>query len=514
MAPPPDAVERDMGVFAGYTAPGPVAQAFIHSKKSVTGIMGPVAGGKTIASLMKGVRVTARQPIAIHDGVKHCKIVAVADTYGNIWDKLLPSFRDMWPEDVYGKIKGATNNKADVEHYFADSKGNGKLHIHWQFRAIGDGQSLASFIGGLQPTCVYLYEATFLPAGALGKLAQRLGRWPPGNWFKEGDFPQTFVWADFNAPNETHELYRRLALNPGSEDQLFVQPSGFAPNAENVEYLHANIHPDFYRNRAAMMNDPAEIARMIENKPGYDRTGKPVYANYDDQQHAVSAEMKPEPGQLVVVGIDGGLLAGALYGQPDRKELNRIRFIAEDVTEPGTTNSAAEFGARVKARLASEFAGCPAVGVGDPTLWQASSAAGHTEMGDKKTWMSEFMKASGLYCIPAPSNNWTKRYHAVNWRLSKLHQGYPLFQINKRCVMTREGFLGGYRFKRTGSELDVGYSDRPDKTGKWRQFTEPHDAVQYVCLAVDGAPDALNRALMRAVDQMGHNPRRKAKVYL
>ncbi|PHR91053.1 MAG: hypothetical protein COA69_13455 [Robiginitomaculum sp.] len=476
------------GLIAGYIPPGPVAAAYIHSEYPVSGIMGPVAGGKTVASIVRGLVVSRRQPPSKHDGVRHCKIIAIADTYGNVWDKLIPSYLDVIPK-WRGEWKGSSGGRAE-HHCRFEERTVGKIHMWWQFRAIGDPVALDAFIGGLQPTAIYLYEGTLLPPGSMTKLAQRLGRWPDPNSLT-GPVHKA-LWTDFNAPNISHEIFQRLMINPSSRDKLFVQPSGFSPLAENLDVLH-KIDPEYYKNTALDMGDPDEVKRMIENKPGYSRHGKPVYADFDGQLHVAKTRIEYQKGRPILLGVDGGGSAGIVFLQAN--DWGGLDVLDEEVTPVGDFDTAEEIGFRVKIKLQTRFPGCPVIGFGDPANFSRESSN-----DEKRSWMEAFQKASGVTMFPASSNALNARTSSVKRKLRTLHQGRTLLQVDPACARLIEGFLTGYKLQRIKVDNAIGYKDRPDKG----PFSHVHDGLQYGSMGADGDQGIIQQAIMAAANQYQH----------
>jgi hypothetical protein len=263
-------------------------------------------------------------------------------------------------------------------------------------------------------------------------------------------------------------LSRHVSINAGRVD-LFKQPSGFSPHAENTE----NLPPGYYENQKSGQPD-WYIARMLENKPGYSRAGKPIYPEFHDELHVSRATIKPVMGIGLRIGLDAGLSPAAAITQ--RMPSGQRRILAELVSEPGTGPK--RFGRNLVQLLQERFPGFRDIkGYADP-----SAAYGNDKDDGELSWIEIVSAETGIEILAAPTNALIPRLEAVRMPLTMMIDGAPALLLDPSCVMLREGFNSGYRFRKLpGTDIER-YSEEPDKTA----HSHPHDALQYVCSAEGG----------------------------
>jgi hypothetical protein len=89
----------------------------------------------------------------------------------------------------------------------------------------------------------------------------------------------------------------------------------------------------------------------------------------------------------------------------------------------------------------------------------------------------QIMKAAGLDCRPASSNEPSIRVGAVQDLLRKSIQGEPMLLIHPDCKMLRRACIDGYRYRKL-KVAGERYDDKPDKN-PWSHVAE---ALQYLLL--------------------------------
>jgi hypothetical protein len=104
---------------------------------------------------------------------------------------------------------------------------------------------------------------------------------------------------------------------------------------------------------------------------------------------------------------------------------------------------------------------------------------------------------AGIRIKGAPTNKPSVRWEAVKVPLARLIDGQPGLVVSPRCKIIRAGFNANYRFRKvTGTER---YHDEAEKNAA----SHVHDAVQYLCLDINGEMPAeiRNSAWRREVRQ-------------
>jgi hypothetical protein len=124
-------------------SPGPIADAFLHSRAFICGIIGPVGSGKTLTAGQKLLRVGALQggaPDARGIIRRKARCGIIRESYPNIEANILKSWFNIVPEE-----EGKFNWRAPYVHQFSkvlrrDESGQpiDILDMEVEFRAIGD----------------------------------------------------------------------------------------------------------------------------------------------------------------------------------------------------------------------------------------------------------------------------------------------------------------------------------------------------------------------------------------
>lgn len=467
-----------------YKAPGPIAERFLASRAFVELIMGPVGSGKTGLNLMKHVFHAREQRPSLLDGVRRYKLTVVRDTYRQLWQSVLPSWFGWVPKTV-GSFQGEKDGPAShllrfrlpdrtLVEYTAD------------FLAIGE-HKVEDVLRGRETTAFYLNELDLLAVDVMTFCLGRVGRFPSQ---REGGPNWYGITADFNAPDVDSPLYALLENLPEGWE-FFEQPSGLSPEAENI----ANL-PEGYYERQATGQPDWYVQRMIENKFGASRAGRPIYPEYNDRLHGRHV-LKPIPGRKILLGLDAGGSPAAVFGQ--HAAMGQWLILDELTTEPGTGPT--RFGALLAQRLADDYRGFEIEAWADPSAFYG---------GDKETgegdWIRAVEAATGLRIRPAPTNSKHMRWDAVRLPLTRMLDGHhPGLRLGVRCKLLRRGFLSDYRFRKLAIPGEARYSEDAEKN----EVSHPHDGLQYV-MAGGGEYDevlqrkkrqAQGRRQVRAIDE-------------
>lgn len=478
--------------------PGPKAKGWALSKAPMHFIIGPVGSAKTSEGAMKCLDVARRQNPTprrrywqerfIKPGhpawenahpVRMARIAAIRMNYRRMWDTLIPSYYDVFGHQL-GAWKTEANGPADHKYEIFDQR-YGLLQVHVQFRSLGD-QDLESFIRGFQVTAFWLNEADELPPESPGLFYQRTGRYPSPADRPENPDEEAWngVFGDMNMPDEDNWFYVDYMQNTPDGCEIFIQPSGFDPNAENLSNL-LKIKPNYYRDKAKLMK-PWEIRRFLENKPGFSRSGSPVYDNFVDLQdggHVGSEDMGPEPGARLIIGVDQGLKSAVTINQAT--STGHFLTLHEIVTEPDTVTGGKEQGERTGRLLLAEYPKWANSGnfvvIADPAAKQRNSS--------KSSFYFDF--CAGLIAVLntapvqlAPTNSVEARVGAVRDLLAaNTRDGQRVYRIHPRCRYLRRGFVGGYKIERVQGKPGQ-FKDQPAKN----EYADPHDALQYAALTV------------------------------
>ena len=456
-----------------WTPPGPVSQRFMASNRSVQIVNGPIGSGKTTTCLMKTIRLAQRQAISTRDTttnatgarvpVRKFRLCVVRDTYRQLWKTTLPSWFKRIPRTM-GEFTGSENAPATHRVPFALADGS-VCEFQVDFVAIGDN-SAEDVLRGYEVTCFYLNEADLLAKEVYTYARGRTGRFPD---MAEGGPTWHGVLMDCNAPELGSWLYEDYFER--SEDDLaargvalFRQPGGMEPGAEN----RANLPPGYYESQLTDQPD-WYIQRMIHNRPGFSRAGKPVFPEFNDALHVAANDLAYLPGLPLLIGMDAGLNPAAAIGQ--RMPSGVWRILDEIVPPSGT--GPLRFAQALTQRLRERFSEARTIlAYADP-----SAAYGADKQGGERSWIEIVEAEAAIRVLAAPTNALVPRLEAVRLPLTRLIDGGSGFILSPRCLVLRRALNAGYRYrKKTGTE-DQHNTDSPEKN----EFSHPADALQYLC---------------------------------
>ena len=455
-----------------WAPPGPVAERFMASRAEVQIFNGPVGGGKTTGALMKLINIAGAQMPSLRKQARNsegrlvpvrlAKFCVVRDTYRQLWRSTLPSWFKRVPQNV-GNFKGAEN--APCTHRVNFEMGDGSIVDFWaDFVAIGDN-AVEDVLRGYEPTGFLLEEMDLLSREVLMYARGRFGRYPD---IADGGPTWSGIIGTCNAPEFESWLHQDLFTKSTAElrdlkTELFIQPSGLSPNAENLANLPGGR--GYYEQQMRGAPD-WYIKRMVENRPGFSRSGQPVYTDYEDERHCARDDLETLLGLPLIIGMDGGGSPAAVLMQRTSRGVWRV--LDELVSEHGT--GAVRFGKLLRQRLHDRFPHVSTViCYADPACFY-----GADKDGTEKNWAEVVAATAAVTIRPAPTNDPQMRWDAVRRPLTESVDGGPSFQLSPRCTKLRVGFNSGYRFRKRNMS-DIRFDERADKN----DFSHPHDALQY-----------------------------------
>lgn len=433
-----------------YTAPPTVAK-FMQSDARFRLIQGPIGSGKSVGCIMEIARRAAMQRPA-PDGRRYTRWVVVRNTREQIRDSVLKTWNQWFPPGVAGTWK-ETNMTFTMQ--FAD------VHCEVLFRALDEPEDVRRLLS-LEISGFYCNETRELPKEIVVALLSRCGRYPSK---KDGGATWYGGIADTNPPSTDSWLYQSFEVEKPAGWEIFKQPGGLEPNAENRE----NLPPTYYEDMIEGA-DPEWANVHVHAQYGRSKAGMPVYESTWKTSFHTRDKLLVIPGATVVVGLDAGRTPAASFFQKDPK--GRVLLLDELVT----TNMGMEnfLATMVKPMLVQRYPGHRAVIGADPAVWQKS------QLNEKS--VADIIKAAGLY-LPKPydtSNRIAPRLQAVESLLRQQVDGEAMFLVDKtRCPNAVAGFEHGYRYKR---KKDGQYEEVPEKN----EFSHLADSIQYGCQIVEG----------------------------
>lgn len=217
--------------------PPATLKRFLRNDAFVRAVVGPVGSGKSSACCVEIARRAAQQQPE-HDGVRRSRWAIIRNTYGELRDttrktfeQWIPATAGRWREqeftfEINGKLRDGTAVEAEV-----------------MFRALDRPEDVKKLLS-LELTGAYINEAREVPKHVLDVLQTRVGRYPS---MRDGGPTWFGVWMDTNPWAVGSWGYKLFSQERPEGFEVFEQPGGRSPNAENVE----NLVPGYYQRLVA-----------------------------------------------------------------------------------------------------------------------------------------------------------------------------------------------------------------------------------------------------------------------
>ena len=407
-----------------YTAP-PSGARFMESDAPMRVLMGPVGSGKSVTCCFEIIRRAAAQE-PDERGVRKTRCAVVRETVRQLSDTTIKTFLDWFPPGVCGVWR-----KTIKTYYFKV----GDIECEIMFRALDDADDVAN-LNSLELTFAWFNECRDIAPEIIDAMSKRVGRFPSK---KDGGPTWHGMWCDTNPPTmDTWWYYQMEHINP--EDcvspndngwDVFKQPSGRSPNAENI----ANL-PDGYYDTQGRSEEYIRV--FIDGEYGLSSAGMPIYKYFRPDYHMASRHLTHFAGRTILVGMDLGLTPAAVIGQADPR--GRCLIYAECVSyDMGIQRFVRTM---LKPLLYERFPECNIHIIVDPAGVQRAQT-------DERSAI-DIIKEEGLSVIPASTNSVTARINAVDEYLMRQVDGESGFLLDPRCTQLKAAMMGGYRYKDNG----------------------------------------------------------------
>ncbi len=440
-------------------SPPPTCSLFMESEAEFRLIAGPVGSGKTTACIYEMFRRCCEQDPDPVTGRRSTRWAIVRQTLRQLKDTVLKDIMLYLGEVATYKVQDSTVIISC-----------GDVYSEWLLLPMDNPEDVKRLLSS-QLTGAWMSECIEMSVDVIDGIGGRLGRFPvPCTW--QG------IIADTNFPAEGSPWWDFME-NPSPNTQIFKQPGGMEPGAENLYFLNQTKetlalpmdHPariergrEFYRKRVQGRNQDW-IRRYVHAQYGNDPSGTAVYGNSFRRDLHVVPELEVMPGRMLIVGQDFGRDPWSIIMQMDHKGcLNVLEEIpAEDI---GLENHI-KYALR-PALFSGRYVGCPICVIGDPSGTARSS---HFEINS-----FDLIKSMGLMAYPAPSNDLDPRLGAVEHYLLANNMKLDA----SLCPTVIRGLAGEYRFEKTREGVRKAV---PSKKG---EASHPQDALQYGALAFHG----------------------------
>lgn len=443
----------------------PTVEKFMKSNKRIRGMLGPFGSGSSSGMLWEIIRRGHMQRPG-SDGIRKTRWAVVRNTFPQLQDTTIKTVTDWLPPIVFGNYRSAAH-----DYIITGFEG---VEIELLFRALDKPEQVSNLLS-LELTGAWINEAREVPKAIIDALDGRLDRYPSS---RDGGATWTGMIMDTNPPDEDSWWYRLFEEDKPDNAELFRQPSGLSPEAENIcaigkvfddypEECRPGLKSSYYT-EFAKGKTQNYIDVFIKGDYGYVKEGKLVYeTSWNDLLHVAPDPLRLVQGRELIIGIDFGLTPCAIIGQITPRGF--IHILEEVLSEGmGIERFCRDM---LKPLLATKYEDYKVIVIGDP----AGVAGAQT---DEKTCF-EVLKEQGFEARPARSNNLVDRTGSVENFLSRLTDGNPTFQLDSSCKVLRKGFNKGYCFRKIQGSGER-YALEPMKN----HWSHPHDALQYLCLHI------------------------------
>lgn len=451
----------------------PTGARFHMSPARARWLIGPVGSGKTSAASMElWMKMVSQAP---HPMTKRrqTRWIVIRESY----PQLLSTTIVTWMEWAgrYGTLSGQSPITWRCEKLLPDGT---ILDAEVLFYALSD-QFDTSKLRSLEVTGGMLSEFAEISEDVVDVLSTRF-RYPRTAVLAHDGFDHGPTWTgmfgESNAPSENSHWYRRFEVDRKEGEEVIFYPGAMLaqyneatnkydytpnPDAENISYLPGGFR--YYDNMISNMSDEA-INNLVLNNYGKDMSGRPVYPTFAKAKHTTRDEyMQPNRGQTMLIGIDPGLNAAAVFGQ-----LNSLGTLAIFDEVVGDNIIFEQFiTTMLRPMMASpRYKGMTFEAIVDPASMNKTSMNALTPMA--------MLHSHGIAARPARSDRLDPRLKSVQ---TFLRRENGLLISDKATKLVR-GFEGGYRYARVKGSASAIYRNEPEKN----EFSHPHDGLQYICM--------------------------------
>lgn len=446
----------------------PTVASFMKSDAFFRLIAGPVGSGKTTGCIFELLRRSCEQTPGA-DGLRRTRWAIVRQTLQQLKMTVL--------KDIEAWLQGLVQFKVSESTIHVNF---GDVRSEWLLIPLEDPEDQKRLLSS-QLTGAWMSECIEIDVGLVPAIQGRCGRYPSA---ADGGATWFGVIADTNMPVDGSDWHKLMAVEIPTDWQIFIQPGGLEPNAENLNFLTQTPeslklpvdHPDRleqgrrYYERLARGNSDDWVRRYVHAKYGNDPSGTAVFATTFNRKFHVTDELIPVHGHPLMVSQDFGRNPCALICQVDHR--GRLLVLEELISEGMGLELHVDTTLR-PALLQERFAGRQVYVIGDPSGIAQGNIYEETSFG--------YLKRAGFKGYPAPTNNLDKRLRAVEACLLGARGGGPAILIDgPKCPKLVRACDGMYRYQKMKSGQ---MAPLPMKNHPWSDVA---DALQYACLVAHG----------------------------
>lgn len=435
--------------------PTKTCKEFMSSDSKMRVLMGPVGSGKSVASCFEVIRRASQQK---HNNqkIRKSRVAIVRETARQLQDTTIKTFLDWFPTGVCGNFMRTTKT-------FFFKVGDVECEI--MFRALDDADDVAN-LNSLELTFAWFNECRDIHPDIVDAMSKRIGRFPSA---KDGGPSWFGMWGDTNPPTMDTWWYYQMegldskdGVSPNDNGwDVFKQPSGRSPHAENIENL-----PDGYYDTQGRSDEYVRV--YVDGEYGLSSAGQPVYKYFRPDYHIAAQTLRPIINGVrpIVIGMDLGLTPAAVIGQQDPR--GRTLILDEAVSfDMGIQRFVRTI---LKPLIFERFTGAPVMVICDPAGIQRAQT-------DERSAV-DIIKAEGLRVMPAKTNSVSARLSSVDDYLMRQVDGDAAFLLDPKCTQLKAAMMGGYRFHKKNGNIEK------------NKHSHVAEALQYLMLHINHASDA------------------------
>jgi len=430
-------------------------------------LMGPVGSGKSVASCFEVIR-RASQQAPNKQGIRKSRVAIVRETARQLQDTTIKTFLDWFPTGVCGNFMRTTKT------FFFKV---GDVECEVMFRALDDADDVAN-LNSLELTFAWFNECRDIHPDIMDAMSKRIGRFPSA---KDGGPSWFGMWGDTNPPTMDTWWYYQMegldskdGVSPNDNGwQVFKQPSGRSPHAENIENL-----PEGYYDTQGRSDEYVRV--YVDGEYGLSSAGQPVYKYFRPDYHIAAQTLRPIINGVrpIVIGMDLGLTPAAVIGQQDPR--GRTLILDEAVSfDMGIQRFVRTI---LKPLIFERFSGAPVMIICDPAGIQRAQT-------DERSAV-DIIKAEGLRVMPAKTNSVSARLSSVDDYLMRQVDGDAAFLLDPKCTQLKAAMMGGYRFHKKNGNIEK------------NKHSHVAEALQYLMLHINHASDAAYTLQKRPVKRV------------
>ena len=433
-----------------YTPPPTIKsfiKAYLPGELFYDWVVGPVGSGKTTGIFFKLCYMAKLQQPG-PDGIRRTKAVIIRNTAPQLRDTTIASW-SYWFKDGQAGTWRATEKNFTLR--FDD------VECEVLFRPLDTPDDVARVLS-LEVTFAIIDEFVQIPREVIDALSARCGRYPPQN---EGGATNWGMWGSSNPDTEDNWWFEYLHKSLPSNATLMVQPSGFSPNAENVENLPGKAA--YYTNQAKGKSH-TWVKQFIDAEWGFSIAGTPVISTFRSELHISKKPINYNKHLKLVIGMDPGLKGSAMiFGQEDLS--GRLLILGELIQ----SNMGAErmIRERLQPYLKNRFPDADVVIAPDP-------ASANRAQTDEKAVIDVFKKH---FRVKIETNNrFALRLDAIESYTTRLVDGGPALLIDEvECPILVRALKGGWRYV-MDTKKDQIKGAEPEKN----PYSHPGDGFGYL----------------------------------